>query len=251
MRPSIRHLGMLTAEIVSNRSLEEGGPVAPLDFGKDVWDNASTTAWRSIRSFLTQSPAHERSEDMTINLSSFFSDLNVSNAVRYTPQVTPKDLVRDKPSADFPPREPKKPARAKARPIIQVLDALSTSDDEEDGELQPLALPDEDVDEAIDVNDLSTFTPQKKKVKPPVYIADLSGYLRANDDAEKTELGLKHAAPLIRKKAGWGKELEEHAVDLAFALISMHDKFDLDNFDAHRREALVALNIACPTKIAP
>lgn len=45
--------------------------------------------------------------------------------------------------------------------------------------------------------------------------------------------------------------IEEHAVDLAFALLGLQDNYDLDQFDQRKQDALVALLVGCPDKAAP
>lgn len=44
---------------------------------------------------------------------------------------------------------------------------------------------------------------------------------------------------------------EEHAVDLAFALLGLQDNFDLTDFDQRKQDALVALLVGCPDRAAP
>lgn len=50
--------------------------------------------------------------------------------------------------------------------------------------------------------------PKKKKKIAPVYVAELSPLLKANT-REDNRMGLRHAATLIKKKAGWGGEVGE------------------------------------------
>ncbi|KAI1313037.1 telomere binding protein [Mortierella claussenii] len=68
-------------------------------------------------------------------------------------------------------------------------------EDEKDG-LKPYAMeyesdPDEDVGSV-----------KKAKVAAPLYLRDLVSYLRAGEDRDKIEIGLRSAAELIRRKAG-------------------------------------------------
>ena len=90
-------------------------------------------------------------------------------------------------------------------------DSVSDEDD-----LQPYALPPAPAAEDLkDLEDPSAYTPNKKKVLPPVYIADLSAMLKQSEDAEKLAVGLKEAESLIRRKAGWGSELGEYRSSFA------------------------------------
>lgn len=98
---------------------------------------------------------------------------------------------------------------AQANRKIQIIDSSTLSSDSED-DLVPYSMPDATAEESdSDLDDPSAYTSNKKKAPPPVYIPDLTAYLRATDDAEKLGMALQEAAGLIRKKTGWGLELGE------------------------------------------
>ncbi|KAG0280362.1 telomere binding protein [Linnemannia exigua] len=112
-----------------------------------------------------------------------------------------------------------------------------SSDDDDD--LKPYEMEDEsDPDEEIGAT-------RKPKVAPPLYLRDLITFIRADEDREKTEIGLQTAAELIRRKVG-SLELEEHAEDLANAFVQLQDTFDTPSFYKLREGALVALVVASP-----
>ncbi|KDQ33574.1 hypothetical protein PLEOSDRAFT_48191 [Pleurotus ostreatus PC15] len=99
-----------------------------------------------------------------------------------------------------------------------------------------------------------------KKVARPVYLAQLGELLRSQagtqgkDDphhADKIEMALNCAEELIRRKRNYGIELEENAVNLVYALVTLQDNYDLDNFESKRQAALNALVSCCPRKAAP
>jgi len=70
------------------------------------------------------------------------------------------------------------------------------SSDDDDDDLKPYEMEDEsDPDEDVG-------SARKPKVPPPLYLRDLVTYIRASEDREKTEIGLKTAAELIRRKIG-------------------------------------------------
>ncbi|KAF9103435.1 telomere binding protein [Mortierella sp. AM989] len=113
------------------------------------------------------------------------------------------------------------------------------SDSDDDDDLKPYEMeyesdPDEDAGSS-----------KKPKVAAPLYLRDLVSYLRAGEDRDKTEIGLQHAAELIRRKAG-SLELEEFAENLANTLVQIQDNFDLTNFYKMRENALVALVVTSP-----
>ncbi|KAF8938055.1 telomere binding protein [Haplosporangium gracile] len=120
------------------------------------------------------------------------------------------------------------------------------SDDEssdDDDDLRPYEMEDEsDPDEDIGVA-------KNPKVAPPLYLRDLSTYIRADEDREKTEIGLQLAAELIRRKVG-SLELEEHAEELANSFVHLQDTFDTADFYKLREGALVALVISSPLLVS-
>ncbi|KAG8833666.1 telomere binding protein [Serendipita sp. 399] len=103
--------------------------------------------------------------------------------------------------------------------------------------------------------DPTLLNPSKKKIHRPVYILDLAKLFKVpkegDEQAESIRIGLDSAAALIRKKAGWGTELEENAVDLTCSIIVLQNNYDLESFDQLVLEALTALVACCPKKVAP
>ncbi|KAI3610448.1 telomeric dna binding protein [Moniliophthora roreri] len=101
----------------------------------------------------------------------------------------------------------------------------------------------------------------KKKVVSPVYLAQLGAMLRgpigltdggsnASEEADKIDIALSAAEELIRRKKGFGTELDENAVNLAHGLIGLQDNYSLKDFEGRRQRALNALVACCPTKVA-
>ncbi|KAG8868080.1 telomere binding protein, partial [Serendipita sp. 405] len=103
--------------------------------------------------------------------------------------------------------------------------------------------------------DPTLLNPSKKKIRKPVYLLDLGKLFKVPNEgdvqAESIQIGLDSAAALIRKKAGWGTELEENAVDLTCNIIGLQNNYDLEGFDQLVLEALTALVACCPKKVAP
>ncbi|KAF9905608.1 telomere binding protein [Linnemannia zychae] len=120
---------------------------------------------------------------------------------------------------------------------------LSDDESSEDDDLEPYEMEEEsDPDEEIGAT-------KKPKVAPPLYLRDTITYIRADEDREKTEVGLQTAAELIRRKVG-SLELEEHAEDLANAFVRLQDTFDTPNFYKLREGALVSLIVASPVIVS-
>ncbi|KAK5814387.1 telomere length regulation protein-domain-containing protein [Linnemannia elongata] len=132
--------------------------------------------------------------------------------------------------------DPDAAADAFPRTHRQLSDDESSDDDDD---LRPYEMeyesdPDEDIGAV-----------RKPKVAPPLYLRDLITYIRADEDREKTEIGLQTAAELIRRKVG-SLELDEHAEELANSFVHLQDTFDTTSFYKLRESALVALVVSSP-----
>lgn len=212
-RAVVRFLGMLTAELVSQRTLDPQSGVKPLDFGADVWEanKLGLEACREMRAFVQQ-----KQEDAgeTGRKAPDFSHV----AARDLQPV--KVPSRPKPAPSVKPAEPAKPPKASTSKITILSSSTAPgdgSDDDDDDDLQPYAMPEDELEaEPLPENeDLSAHTPAKNKPKPPVYIPDLTRYLKSAEEPDWIEMGLKYADTLIRKRANWGIELRAFVSHLA------------------------------------
>ncbi|KAG6123537.1 hypothetical protein E4U13_005005 [Claviceps humidiphila] len=165
--------------------------------------------------------------------------LRVAATLKSTPAVS---TLRPKPKPKAKPMPVSQPA---PRPIIEEIDSSDESADDE--LLQPL--PNEGSDDP-DSDDDATLV-RRNKPNPPVYIRDLITFLRDSESHEKQELGIKTAPGLIRRKAHYGAEVSSHAEELARLLVGLQDKFDIDDFESLRLQAMMALVIAQPQSMAP
>ncbi|KAG6098130.1 hypothetical protein E4U30_008326 [Claviceps sp. LM220 group G6] len=163
----------------------------------------------------------------------------VAATFKSTPAVS---TLRPKPKPKAKPMPVSQPA---PRPIIEEIDSSDESADDE--LLQPL--PNEGSDDP-DSDDDATLV-RRNKPNPPVYIRDLITFLRDSESHEKQELGIKTAPGLIRRKAHYGAEVSSHAEELARLLVGLQDKFDIDDFESLRLQAMMALVIAQPQSMAP
>ncbi|KAF8601181.1 hypothetical protein BDV93DRAFT_608259 [Ceratobasidium sp. AG-I] len=73
----------------------------------------------------------------------------------------------------------------------------------------------------------------------------------AEDEKARVNMALEAGAELIRRRRGYGSELEENAVNLTFMFMRLQDNFELERFEERRQEVLVALVACCPSKAAP
>lgn len=123
---------------------------------------------------------------------------------------------------------------------------ISDTDSDDDG-LTPYAKPDSDAEDS----DEDATLVNRDKSRAPVYIRDLMTMLRDSEKHDRFVLGLKHAAPLIRRKANFGREVTDHAEELARILCSLQDPFDTENFEELRLQALIAVVMSDASAIAP
>ncbi|KAH0544155.1 hypothetical protein FGG08_001600 [Glutinoglossum americanum] len=118
------------------------------------------------------------------------------------------------------------------------------SDDDDDG-LIPYEKPDSDEED----EDEDPTLVQRNKPTAPVYIRDLLLGLRDTENYDHQHLALSTAAALIRRKANFGTEVSDHAEELATLLIGLNDKYDMENFQEMRLQAMIALLVAQPLKM--
>jgi telomere length regulation protein len=182
----------------------------------------------------------------------------LKNLVTVSDTIGPLDPIKSQPlvkvakkigprSAHKPVPPPKPvPRGSKIMSIEEVEDSNGSNGDESDTDgLVPYAKPDSDNEDSDE--DPTLFTRDKPTV--PVYIRDLINYLRDTENYDKQKLALQSAAPLIRRKATFGKEVSSHSAELAALLVGLQDKYDMDNFTDMRQQALIAILIAQPTEM--
>lgn len=310
-----RLLGMLVAEVVSNRALDPASGVEPLDFGAGIWDGDAPgkgtirdlrNLYRDVETGYLDVQGWKGLLSATYPLDGDADPTRAernSSAARARPRHDPKPV---QPTSVEEPAQPRP-----KRPLISIVGSDDDEDDslEAQGEkLKPYPLPAGPSDATLDALSSSdpslyqsaystpsahpTSTRRRGKLRPPVYIFELTEYLRGKDpdgvasgqnkeeadqEAERVEMALKEGEGLIRRKSGWGHELseslfprvrrpcgrkrrltifhplsiEENAVNLAVALMSLQDNYELENFEASRQRMLTALIAGCPVEVAP
>ena len=122
-------------------------------------------------------------------------------------------------------------------------DETGEEKEKEKDSLKPYPLPDSDDEDSDDDPTISRL-----KVSAPLYIKTLVTMLNA-DDFQTLDSAMRHATQLILLKTGLGTELSENAIDLARILTSLHNNFDILNFDQNRHLAMIALIMACPERL--
>ncbi|KAK5165679.1 hypothetical protein LTR04_000991 [Oleoguttula sp. CCFEE 6159] len=152
-------------------------------------------------------------------------------------------------SVDLPKRQSKKASLRSPTTSNQLSGPriVEVTDDPEEDDLVPYGKLDSDPE---DEDEDSTLV-QRNKPTAPVYIRDLIASLRDTENYDRHSLALTSASSLIRRKTGFGKEVSNHAEELAAILVGLGDPFDIDNFEELRLQALIALILSDPQKMAP
>lgn len=133
-------------------------------------------------------------------------------------------------------------ASSKVISIEEITDETSGDDD-----LPSYAKPHSDPEDSDEDPELV----QRNKPKAPVYIRDLLVGLRDIDDYDKHRLALLTAPSLIRRKAAFGTEVIDNIEDLATILVGLNDKYEMESFQRHRIQGMIALLIADPARMGP
>ncbi|KAK1068615.1 telomere binding protein [Friedmanniomyces endolithicus] len=136
----------------------------------------------------------------------------------------------------FGPPRPPTPAQIEVigEKVTEILDDIS---DEEDDDLKPYAKPDSDPEDS----DEDATLVNRNKPRPPVYVRDLMSMLRDDKAPDRFQLGMKHAAPLIRRKANFGREVKDHVEEMMGLLCNLQDPFDTDHFEELKMQAMIAI----------
>ena len=145
-------------------------------------------------------------------------------------------------------QRPKPSVAAKRRPQktiskVQVMDESSGEDDD----LPVYAKPDSDPEDS----DEDPTVARRQRPRAPVYIRDLISGLSNTDDHDAQHLALTTAPPLIRRKAEFGTELSDCAIELGATYFNLSDPFGLDDFLELRLKGMTALLVAQPKLCAP
>jgi len=128
----------------------------------------------------------------------------------------------------------------------KIVSIVELDEEEEEDDLVPFAKPDSDPEDSEEDPTLI----RRDKPRAPVYIRDLIVGLRDTENYDHHHMALSTAANLIRRKANFGKEVIDHAEELASILMNLNDNFEIDNFEEMRQEALIAVLFAKPASVA-
>ncbi|KAH8147261.1 uncharacterized protein LAJ45_08739 [Morchella importuna] len=209
-----RFLGMIVGESLSGLTDKDG---KPMDFG--VTETASEEArwWKSIVG--VQDSVGDAGEVIKLAQGGEITVRKRKQSTEVNPKIQSKVMV--------------------------VEEVESEEEEEEDDEFQPYPKPDSDAEDS----DEDPTLINRKKDTAPIYIRDLLLYLRSTDSYDRQLLAVQSSAALIRRKANFGKELSDHASELASLLTGLNDKFEMENFQEMRMQALIALVVSSPVLV--
>ncbi|CAD0106893.1 unnamed protein product [Aureobasidium uvarum] len=157
-------------------------------------------------------------------------------------EINTKPRTTNKPTQTMPQPKPIIQEEPQEPRIMEVFD-----DSEEDDDLVPYAKPDFDPED----EDEDPTMINRDKAKAPVYIRDLIAGLNDSENYDRHSLALQNAAALIRRKTSFGKEVGDHALELAATLVGLGDTFDMEDFLELRLQALIAVLVSSPAQMAP
>lgn len=197
---SIRYLGMLGAEVVSELTVPPGAK--KLDFGLWEGEEGHKVLARRLRGLKMDWAAVDAVTDPSLGWQK-----------TSTVATTPPHMPSLEPSVEAPPSPPKERKKARSKKPSTKIVVLSDSDDSLTGYHSSSSVSStrsssptpSDLEEYV--TDPTLYNAKKKKVPRPVYLSQLGELLGSRDDPEKLETGLKWGESLVRRKRGFGLEL--------------------------------------------
>ncbi|EAU88142.1 telomeric DNA binding protein [Coprinopsis cinerea okayama7 len=234
---AIRHCGMLVAEETARMCNKK------LDFGGWEGDDAGRPWARSLRELIR---ARDVDAELDVPEEALVEDVEVEEltTAAAAQSLADQEVHVDSDQVNF------------ATPVGYDSDDSLTgyASDASSESSSP------DLEELAEIEKDPTLNIGKKKVARPVYLKQLGDMLRGGvkqsspddpQEVDRLEMGLNCAEELIRKKASYGTELAENAVNLVYALLSLNDNYDLPGFSSKRQGAMNALVACAPRQAAP
>ncbi|KAL7409460.1 telomere length regulation protein-domain-containing protein [Mrakia frigida] len=257
---TIRYLGMMGAEVVSSRTVMD--KVQPLDFGVWEGEEGGKALVRRLRGLEMDWEVRRRGDGLLGWGGKRGEEEEPKEEAKIQkPATSSSSSSSSKPNAK-PSSKKSKPSSKKNKPTSSAkITVLSDSDDSLTGYVsndgddssssssRSASPTPSDLDEYIE--DPTLFAPKKKKVARPVYLGQLGELLGCKEEPEKLEVALKWGEGLIRRKRGFGLELEENTVYITLLIASLNDNFELEDFDNRKQGILNALVACSPEKAAP
>lgn len=232
--PRTRWLGMVVGTSLSSLVDKEG---SKLSFGTEDMQTLETHRYTELTKINDQPSSLEE-------VLHIFGDEAIQGKSKRQKATTSQAMPQINGKPTFGPVRPPTKIQTEVEGA-QVTELIDSESDEDD--LTPYAKPDSDAEDS----DEDATLVNRDKPRPPVYVRDLMAMLRDSEKHDRFQLGLKHAAPLIRRKTNFGREVTDHAEELARILCSLQDPFDTEQFEEQRLQALIAVILSDSSAIAP
>lgn len=278
----IRRLGMLVAEVVSDRTIVEDGDAGPtadeemedLRAGLEVDDETGEPGLKPPKplrgakklKFTGIWEGRGQGQEECAWLRRCVGVRDADAPLDDDPEAwllgwTAEAAEPPAPQAPLPQPKPErgraskpKPA-SKAKPKIVMLDDDQAADPLEGYASSPASSRSPSptpsfLDEVAADPSLAIDATKKRKLKRPVYVRQLTELLRDKDKPESIELALQWGEGLVRAKRGFGTEVADNAVAVAAAALALANPFNLDDFEP-RRQGLVTALVACSPRNVP
>ncbi|KAK4565241.1 telomere binding protein [Recurvomyces mirabilis] len=232
-----RWLGMVVAMALSSLIDKEG---SKMNFGTDEVETEEAQWYMGL----------VRASGEVGNLASFKDMLlrTTSQSTNLPSKPTKKQATHSTVNgkAVFGPERPPQPAQTE---VIgeKIMELVDDDSEESDEDLKPYAKPDSDAEDS----DEDATLVNRDRARPPVYIRDLMAMLRDDKSHDRFQLGMQHAARLIRRKANFGKEVKDRAEELLGILCNLQDPFSTPDFDELKLQAMIAVLLSDVEHIGP
>ncbi|KAI7217961.1 hypothetical protein KC333_g3867 [Hortaea werneckii] len=236
-----RWLGMVVAMAISRLVDKEG---QRMDFGVEEMRTEEAVWYRNLVDL----------KDVPGSLDDFGSLLRESETKKPVrrrlrqPDLEKMPSINGKPVFG-PPRPPPQQPIASQTEVVgeKISEVVEDGDEDNDDDLTPYAKPDSDPEDS----DEDATLVNRNRPRPPVYIRDLVRMLADDQNAERFQLAIQHAASLVRRKSSFGSEVKNHAVELLSTLCNLQDPFDTENFDELRLQTMIAVLLSDINVLGP
>lgn len=230
-----RWLGMVAATAISSLVDKDG---AKMNFGTDDMQTEEAQWYLDL--------IHV--DDRIGTLKEFESLLQAQNSLTKPKKRTEKVIKSEEMSKlngkpVFGPPRPPAQTEVIGEKVTEILDSDEGSEDD----LKPYAKPDSDPEDS----DEDATLVNRHKARPPVYIRDLMSMLRDDKSDDRFQLGITHAASLIRRKSNFGAEVRDHAEEIGVILCNLQDPFSTEDFNELKLQAMIAVLLSDVKTMAP
>ncbi|KAI7350039.1 hypothetical protein KC320_g5700, partial [Hortaea werneckii] len=226
-----RWLGMVVAMAISQLVDKEG---QKMDFGVEETKTEEAVWYRNLVALKDQPGSLE---DFSRLLRESETKMPVRRKPRQ-PALEKMPKINGKPVFGPPRPPPPQPVASQTEVVGEkISEVVESGDEDEDDDLTPYAKPDSDPEDS----DEDATLVNRNRPRPPVYIRDLMRMLADDQNAERFQLAIQHAASLVRRNSTFGSEVKDHAVELLSTLCNLQDPFDTENFDELRLQTMIAI----------